>query len=547
MSHDPRVEAIADDFSVADARAHPERATASGDHRFDDRLTALDDEGRDAAANEMAAIADRLEAIDRRELDDVDRMTCEVLAACVAQSAAQDDLDLHRWSLDPLAGPHLGLLELIEEDHPRRDLTDGEMLLARLRAAPAYLESHRVQLAAGREEKLVAPKVLAERVAVQLDAILAGRAKSVIESAIGDLERSTRNPALAASLRATVDPIVAAYAALRDEVRGMIIPLAREVPGLCALPSGNESYRALCRFHTTTDLDPDALHALGRATVAAAEKDLRAAARRLGHADPRDARAALAAAADGDPLAPARDFLERAAPLLAESFVTLPNARCRVTTVPASQGDSTPAAYYIPPADGEDRGAFYVNLHRDRRPPPHRLCVLTAHEALPGHHLQLCHAIESPSLPQFRKRVEFTAYVEGWGLYAERLADELGLFDDAARFALAEHRAWRAARLIVDTGLHALGWSTEKARAELAAWAPLSPDEVDAEIERQVADPGQALAYTVGEHAIVAAREAARARLGDRFALPRFHRRVLDPGALPLPLLARHVEAWDGT
>jgi len=529
---DGRLAALADDFAVVDGRNHPERATAAGDHRFDGMLADLSDEGRQAARRDLDALRARLLAIDEAPLDEEDRLSRAVLAARLDEESARLDLDLHRFMLDPLAGPHVALLELIDEDHPRRDAVDGELLLARLRAVPRHFADHRAQLDGGRRDGLLAPRPLAARVLAQLQAAVDGEAARVLGRAVDDFRRRLGEGALVAALREASAQAVAAFAGLRDAVAALV-PLAREAPGLCALPTGAGSYRVLAALHTTTSLTPDQLHDLGRELVAAAV-DERA---RLPRPD------LPAADAIGDPVGCARAFVDRAEEALPSRFTRLPSRRCRVAPIPSTLGDA-PAAYYVPPADDADHGTFFV---RARRPPaPHHLEVLAAHEALPGHHLQLALALELP-LPDFRRRADFTAFVEGWGLYAERLADEIGLYSEAGRFALAEHRAWRAARLVVDTGLHARGWSVAEARAYLAAHAPLTGEEVAGEVERQIADPGQALAYAVGERAFVEAREEARARLHDRFSLAAFHDRVLSAGALPLGLLRARVAAWEGT
>jgi uncharacterized protein (DUF885 family) len=244
-------------------------------------------------------------------------------------------------------------------------------------------------------------------------------------------------------------------------------------------------------------------------------------------------------------LADYRDIAKRIDPELPKLFAELPRAPYGIRAMPSYQ-DAGKAEYYEAPAlDGSRAGWFNANARAYRQRPTWSLESLVAHETVPGHHLQQARAVELTGLPAFRRDLDFTAYVEGWALYAETLGAELGLYRDAAsRYGYLQMQIFRAARLVVDTGLHAFGWSRERAIDYLAATSGLAREHCAAEVDRYTSWPGQALAYTTGQLKIVELRERAQARLGERFDLRRFHNAMLDQGALPLPVLERLIDGW---
>ena len=231
-------------------------------------------------------------------------------------------------------------------------------------------------------------------------------------------------------------------------------------------------------------------------------------------------------------------------------FGIVPEAPCALTPVPDVLAADAPAAYYTPPApDGSRPGEYHVNLHDAAGRSRAETASIAFHEAIPGHHLQLAIAAERTDLPAFRRLSwGHTAFVEGWALYTERLADEMGLYaTDVDRLGMLASDSWRACRLVVDTGLHALGWSRQQAIDFMAAHAPVNPDEIATEVDRYLGMGGQALAYKVGQREILRLRSEARDRLGDRFSLPGFHDVVLGAATVSLPVLAERVAAWEGS
>jgi uncharacterized protein (DUF885 family) len=330
-----------------------------------------------------------------------------------------------------------------------------------------------------------------------------------------------------------------------------------EHPGLHWLDDGPELYRTLIKLHTGLDLTADELHQIGRHEVLEVlPAQFREIGRRaFGTDDLAEIFRHLLEDADlrysdGDEiLAHATHCLEAATAAMGDWFGIVPEAPCVLTPIPDYLASDAPAAYYTPPApDGSRPGEYHVNLHDPTAKGRAETASIAFHEAIPGHHLQLAIAAERTDLPAFRRLSwGHTAYVEGWALYTERLADEMGLYEtDLDRLGMLASDAWRACRLVVDTGLHALGWSRQEAIDFMVAHAPVGRDEIETEIDRYIGMPGQALAYKVGQREILRLRAVAEARLGDRFSLPGFHDVVLGAATVSLPVLAERVEAWTG-
>ncbi len=312
-------------------------------------------------------------------------------------------------------------------------------------------------------------------------------------------------------------------------------------------------YRAMARLHTSTTYTPDELHAMGREIADQVRDELVETGSRLWHtSDPAEIFDRLCH--DPELRYTSRDeMLEHARRVVAAAeeeaprwFATVPDQPCTVEQVPEAEEAGMAAAYYMPGAiDGSRQGTYYLNTSKPQERHRYAAEDIAFHEAVPGHHFQLTIAMETTDLPLARRVVHDTACAEGWGLYSERLADEMGLYsDDVARMGLFAADSWRASRLVVDTGIHALGWSRQDAVDWLGANTPMPRIEVESEVDRYISYPGQALAYMVGRREIVRLRALAAERLAAAFDLKQFHDLVLQIGILPLPALARTVERW---
>jgi prolyl oligopeptidase len=324
---------------------------------------------------------------------------------------------------------------------------------------------------------------------------------------------------------------------------------ARDV-GLWALPGGLEAYRFRIRQHTTTSLTAEEIHQIGldelrgiQAEMASIAKgDVKAFMRSL-RQDPRNFYTSRE-----DLLESARREVAKATERLPKWFKRLPRNECEVKAIEDYREKDAPGAFYYPPDENlTRRGIYYANTYKPESRPRYTMPALAVHEAVPGHHLQIAFALEMQDLPRFRRNAGFTAFVEGWGLYSERLGDEMGLYeDDLSRFGMLTYQAWRASRLVVDTGIHALRWTRDQAIEFLMDNLALSETEVLNEVDRYIIWPGQALAYMIGKREILALREEARKAMGPRFDIREFHDVVLRNGALPLTTLRRLVREWAG-
>ena len=351
---------------------------------------------------------------------------------------------------------------------------------------------------------------------------------------------------------ASVRPAMLGYRACLERE---VLPLARpdDRCGLCFLPDGETVYRNAARRHTTTPRDLDELHRLGQELVAGLAEEYRALeSRALGTSD----LAEIFGRLRGDPslrfdtageiLQSARDALARANAAVPDWFGRVPAVPCRVDEMSPLEAKDAVLGYYQPPSDdGRRPGIHWLNTHAPRTRTRYEYETLAFHESVPGHHLQFALAQELRDLPRFRRLGYVTAYSEGWALYTERLADEMGLYSgDLARLGMLSFDSWRACRLVVDTGIHRLGWSRSRAIDYLLANSALTPGNVENEVDRYIAEPGQALAYMVGRIELERLREHARQRLGGRFDIRAFHDAVLLGGGVPLPVLAEEIERW---
>jgi uncharacterized protein (DUF885 family) len=528
----------------------PIYATVLGDERYDDRLADPSAEGR---AEEVAGLKGFLvdaEAINRDRLSQEDTITLDMVEVVARIWLRQHAHNVHHFeAVDQMGGPHNvpGDMSRFQRlDSPER----MDRAIRRLEAFPEFLAEHRANLldgiAAGRTAAAPVTARVVDQLRRQVDAPLDESPLLLAHPELDDESRERIRQALEENVQPALADHLAAIEGYQE--------FARKSEGVWALPDGEELYATMILASTTLEETPKALHDYGLEQIELIREESAAIARELGFADISTMRKALDsdrgnyAKTGAEIVERARaqiDAANAAAPLY---FGRLPKAPCEVRAVEPYQEQEAPPAFYFPPApDGSRGGIYYVNTYQPQSRPLYRLATTTFHEATPGHHFQIAIESELTELPDFRRfgsRLTGQAYGEGWGLYSEQLADELGLFETAwERLGMLDSRAWRAARLVVDTGIHAFRWTRDQS-IELLLGIGLSQLEAETETDRYITWPGQALAYMTGMREIVALRRQLEERDGDRFDIVNFHDEMLGHGTLPLATLRRVLPGW---
>ena len=549
------VEALAERFWEGILELNPTTATFYGDDRYADRL---EDPGPDGRAR-ARALAERTAAeaatIPEDGLATEDRITRDMLLVIAELEIEQDDQSTHQLQVvDQMSGPQQTLPQLTQfqaVDTPER----VEAFLARLHAYPAFMAANTQILRDGVASGLTAPRIVADRTIAQIERMLEVPIESAIVASMAKVANEVDRERIRDAVREHAYP---ADAAFLEALKGDYLGATREDPGIWSAPNGEQLYRTLIRRWTTLELDPQVVHGIGLAELDRIEAERREIARAAGFGDDTAAyRAAQAAEPTNVPdskealVARATDDIARAMAAAPRFFGTLPKARCDVRPVEEYKERDAPFAYYYSPTpDGSRPGIYYANGFDLPSRKYSTLATTTYHEAAPGHHFQISLEMENPNLGRFRRmgaRMIGGAYVEGWGLYSERLADEMGLFrDDGERFGMLDAQAWRAARLVVDTGLHALRWPRQRSIDFLKA-AGLTSTDAEIETDRYISWPGQALTYMTGQLEIRRLRAELAARDGSAFDLRAFHDAVLGHGSLPLATLTRELPNWLAT
>ncbi|WP_428263346.1 DUF885 domain-containing protein [Haliangium sp.] len=539
----------------------PVRATTLGDHRFDDRLPAI---AHGYVLDEQRArrgFLERARALGEGELSPSDRLTVDMFVELLEGRIGIEPCQLHLWSVSVRDNP-ISWANRLPQKHKIEGAEDAAKLLVRYRTLARYINdvtaNLRRGLAAGKVADAEAVRRTLALVDGQLDTPLV---RWTLLDPIRDLDRHTSWPAddryrFGEELEAVVvDWIKPAFYRYRDLLRDEILPKARtgEHAGVGSLPDGWACYRALVRHHIGMDRNPLDIHRLGQEEIARINaemvdlgerlfgtRDLGAIVTRL-RTDP-----GLYFERSEDVLEAARTALAAAEREMSSYFGILPRADCVVAPIPAYEAPFTTIAYYNGPfADGAKPGEYFINTYKPEVRPRFEMQVLAYHEAIPGHHLQIAIAQERTELPAFRRHEGSTAFVEGWALYTERLSDEMGLYSgDLDRMGMLSYDAWRASRLVVDTGIHALGWTREQAETFLREHTALTEENISNEVDRYITTPGQAVAYKVGQLAIRGLRAEAEAALGPDFDIKRFHDVVLRNGAITLPALEQVAKTW---
>ncbi len=547
----------------------PIMATYIGDNRYNDRLPnslGPEERARHRELNERYLAAAR--KIDADALEGLDRISLEIFLREREQELAAERFPNHLLPINPTSAqltpmpPLMALMPALGSGtnaQPFATVKDYDDWLARLDGFVVWMDQAIANMREGIAKGVVQPRPVMEKVIPLLDVMI------VDDPTRSDYYGPIRNfpasftPAdrerLTAAYTSTIrDELVPAYRRMADFVRDEYLPRARTSVAWTALPDGAAWYEFFVAKHTTTSMTPEEIHELGLREVARILGEMDKVRQKVGFEGDLPAFFAFLRkdpkfyyTHGEDLVAGYMDVKKRIDAELPRLFSVFPKADYEVREVESFRARSAPAAYYQPPsADGSRPGIFYVNTYDLKAQPRFGMETLSLHEAAPGHHFQVAIRQELTGLPRFRRfGGDYTAYVEGWALYAEYLGPELGLFTDPYQyFGRLNDEQLRAMRLVVDTGLHAKGWTREQAIAYMIENSTLAPSDVESEVERYIVWPGQALGYKVGDLRIQALRHRAEAELGPRFDIRDFHREVLSDGAVPLEILERKVDRW---
>jgi prolyl oligopeptidase len=535
---------------------YPTFASSLGDHRYNDRWTDRSIDAIEERQQQLRAFLRRVYAIDRAALAEEEQLNYELFRRELQDTVDEFQFDGHLMPLHHRGG--VQNLDNTTNSIPLDTVGDYDDWLARMGQIDTLVEQTIDLAEAGRKAGIMPPKVLMQRIPDQIAAQLVEnpedspfyRVFAELPGAVADVDQRR----LRASAREVIEEIILpAYAKLDRYFNATYLPASRDSIGLSELPNGSAWYELKARSYTTTRMSPDEIHRLGLDEVKRIRDEMQTIIDSLDF--------------DGD----FAEFLEylrtdsqfyfdnpddlltaylatskRIDPELVKLFGTLPRMPYGVKPIPDSIAPDTTTAYYSPPAaDGSRAGTYWVNLYKPEVRPKYEIEVLSVHEAMPGHHLQIALQQELADMPNFRRFMGFTAFVEGWGLYSESLGEDLGLYKDPySKFGALTYEMWRAVRLVVDTGIHYKGWTRQQAIDFFKDNAAKTELDIINEIDRYIGNPGQALAYKIGQLKIQTLRANAEAALGDQFDIRAFHDHLLGAGALPLDLLEQRMDAW---
>ncbi|MBK6351598.1 MAG: DUF885 domain-containing protein [Proteobacteria bacterium] len=557
-----RLDALFENYFEDNLRANPLLATYIGDHRYDDQLpNSIGPQylAASRALNQKYLAAIR--ALDPDSLSPAERISYDIFLYEREREARGERFPFHLLPINQ-AGSLLTVMPALGSGtnaQPFETVADYERWLQRLDGLAVWMDQAVLNMREGATKGVVQPRAVMEKVLAQLDAMVVPQAQdsqyfAPIRRFPADFSAADRERLTAEYTRMLDATLLPAYRRLRDFVRDEYLPQSRSSVAWTALPDGQAWYAYYVQEHTTTNLTPDEIHALGLGEVKRILGEMDNVRQQVGFKGDLEA---FFTFLETDPqfyFTQGADLLDgyralktRIDAALPKLFSVFPRADYEVREVEAFRAQSAAGAYYQQPsADGSRPGVFYVNTYNLKAQPKFGMETLSLHEASPGHHFQVSIQQELEGVPRFRRfGGDYTAYVEGWALYAESLGPELGLFTDPYQwFGRLNDEQLRAMRLVVDTGLHAQGWSREQAIKFMLDNSTMAESDVVSEVERYIAWPGQALGYKVGDLRIQGLRHKAEQALGPKFDLRDFHREVLSDGAVPLDVLEAKVERW---
>jgi uncharacterized protein (DUF885 family) len=542
---------IADRFFEGVLERDPIFATILGDDRWDDRLPDIGAEGRAEEARVYRALIDEVEAVPADGLEPEQVITRDMLMLVARNQLEAQEKKLYQMAINHISG--VQLMPVMVAQYQLAESAEGlENLLTRFAAYPTAVQQYIETLGEGVADGRTGAAIPVRKQIEQIERLHATPTEQFPAVTLAHVADDAARERVATAVDEHVKP---ALQRLRDFLAHEYEPHAQAEPGIGSVPDGQDLYRLAIRMQTTVATTAEEVHAFGLEDLRRIEAEMDEISHRLGHED----RHALKAALQTDPTnhANSRQAIvdlavqqtERAYAAAPRFFGRLPSANCVVVQVEEYRERETPPAFYMQPSlDGSRQGQYYINTYQPEERQLHKIAAITFHEATPGHHFQIAIEMELAGLPRFRTlggRMAGVAYVEGWGLYCERLADEMGLYlDDRERLGMLDAQAFRASRLVVDSGLHAMGWTREKAIQFMNERGTLPMVDAEIEVDRYTVWPGQALSYKMGQREIERARREVSEKMGDRFDLRAFHDELLGHGSLPLATLRREIPGW---
>lgn len=556
QSHGDRLRQLLDDEWERTLRENPTMASQMGDRRFNRRWPDMSADANSISEQATRDALKSLQEINPDRLSPADRLNYRLFKREYEFRVAEQSLQLWLMPLNQRGG-------IQSENDLARSLSfdsvqDYEDWISRLNAFPKYMDQTIAAMRRGIAAKIIHPRVVMQRLPAQIKSQLVDRPEQSpyyepfksFQIEISDVEKARLRKSAVDAISADVIP---AYRRMLKFFTDEYLPAGFEQVGCWQRPDGKHAYAVLAQKFTTTDLTPQQIHDIGQKELTRIRAEMEKIQKQVGfdgtfqeflihlRTDPR-----FSYSSPNDLLQAYRDCCKRIDPKLPDLFHHLPKIKYEITPIPSQMAPDTTTAYYQRPApDGSRPGRYFVNLYRPQDRPKYEIEALSLHEAVPGHHFQIALAMELENVPEFRRYGGYTAFIEGWGLYSEKLGEELGLYKDPySKFGQLTYEMWRAIRLVVDTGMHSLKWSRQDAIDVFTRNTAKPLLDIENEVDRYIAWPGQALAYKIGELKIRELRARAEKALGDRFDVRDFHQVVLKDGAVPLDVLEENVDEW---
>ncbi len=556
LASDESLEAVISNHWDWVLEQYPEYRREYGDMSGNQSWTDLSAEVLERRNEDTKAFIDDLDRIDPATLSETAQLNQRMLKTSLQEEVELYESGLHLIALNMRSGPQHRYTMV--ERLPMATETDYVDWLARLENLPAQLAQYQALLQAGVDRERTQARIIIERVPNQLDALIVDNPEDSPFWGVFETLPASISPETAAELKSSARLIIAdqltpAYAEFKRFIEEEYLPKTRVRPGIGTLPGGKAVYAMLARHFTTTDMTPEEIHNIGLSEVARIRGEMEEVIEEVGFDGNINAFNDFLRTDPQFYYETAEELLEgyqavskRLDPELVKLFGKLPRMPYGVRPIAPELAPDTTTAFYMRPAlDGSRPGWYYVNLYKPEVRPKYEMEVLSVHESVPGHHLQIALAQEIEGLPEFRRNSSVTAFIEGWGLYSERLGYDMGLYKDPySRYGQLIYDMWRAVRLVVDTGIHYFGWSRQEAIDYFKDNAAKTEADIINEIDRYIGWPGQALAYKIGQLKMLELRAKAEDELGDRFDIRAFHDELLGAGAIPLDALENRMNQW---